>query len=392
MHLTKEEENILDGEKGEAKRKAMKILTTLGDIYGAEKLIPVKSAQISGVSYKTIGDAGLEFIREFSSDENARVSIPTTLNPAGMDTKQWKEMNISKKFASKQKEIIKAFKKLGVTLTCTCTPYLSGNLPKYGDNLAWAESSAVSYANSIIGARTNREGGPSSLAAALIGKVPEHGLHLKENRKPTKNIKINFKPSNSSEYGAIGNYIGEIIEDGIPYFINLDLPSIDHGKTLGAAMAASGSVALFHVEKETPEWKEAKNNNLEEIIVNREDIKFRESNLKSDLIYIGCPHASLEEIKKVSKALTEEIDPDLWVSTSKGVKELAKDLGYVEKIEKKGGLVITDTCPVVSPMENYDVIGTNSGKAAEYLPTMNDKKVVFGSLEELLEDGDVNES
>ena len=386
MYLTKEEERILDGEEGKAKEKAMKILTTLGDIYDADKLIPVKSAQISGVSYKTVGKAGLKFIEDFSKDQEAKVAVPTTLNPAGMDLSNWDEMGVSKEFAENQRRVIDAFDSMNVTLTCTCTPYLSGNLPKFGDHLAWAESSAVSFANSIIGARTNREGGPSSLAASIIGKVPNYGLHLEENRKSSKIIEINFKPSKLSEFSAIGIKIGEIIGDGIPYFKGLKLPSIDHGKILGASMAASGSVALYHIEKETPEWENAIKDDLEKIEIDKKDISYNNEKNKPDLIYIGCPHASLEEIKKVYDLLEnrKSINSDLWVSTSSGVKELASKQGYVQRIEEKGGLVITDTCPVVSPLKNYDVIGTNSGKAAEYLPTMNNKKVIFDSIEKLL--------
>ena len=179
MYLTKEEEQILNGEAGETLRQAIEILVSLGDIYGADRLIPIKSAQIAGVSYKTIGDAGLEWI----SDLKGSVKVPSILNPAGMDLKAWERLKISPEFAEKQKAIIKAYEKLGVSCECTCTPYtLKGFNIAYGDHLAWSESSAVSYANSVIGARTNREGGPSALSAALLGKTANYGLHLDENR------------------------------------------------------------------------------------------------------------------------------------------------------------------------------------------------------------------
>jgi predicted aconitase len=154
MYLTQEEEQILNGEAGNTLRQAIEILVTLGDIYGAERLIPIKSAQIAGVSYKTIGDAGLEWI----SDLQSRVKVPAILNPAGMDLKDWKRLRISPDFAEKQKSIVQAYEKLGISCECTCTPYiLEGFEVCYGDHLAWSESSAVSYVNSVIGARTNRE-------------------------------------------------------------------------------------------------------------------------------------------------------------------------------------------------------------------------------------------
>ncbi|HUW68557.1 MAG TPA: aconitase X, partial [Candidatus Nanoarchaeia archaeon] len=175
MHLTREEEAILEGERGPTLQKAMEILTALGEIYGADGLVPIKSAQIAGVSYKTIGDAGFEWI----SDLEGTVVVPSMLNPAGMDLTRWQEMGIDEEFASKQIQIIEAYRRLGVRCECTCTPYhIDNTLAKFGDHLAWSESSAVSYANSVIGARTNREGGPSALSAALIGKTPNYGYHL----------------------------------------------------------------------------------------------------------------------------------------------------------------------------------------------------------------------
>ncbi|MFP4633902.1 MAG: aconitase X, partial [Candidatus Aenigmatarchaeota archaeon] len=157
MHLTEEEEKMLESDNP-AVRKAMKLLVKLGDIYGAEEMVEVSSAQASGVSYKSIGDPGMKFLEEFA-DEGAEVSVPTFANPAGMDLDNWSNMNISEKFAEKQKRIIDAMKQMGINITTSCTPYLWSNLPRRNEHIAWAESSAVSFANSVIGARTNREGG-----------------------------------------------------------------------------------------------------------------------------------------------------------------------------------------------------------------------------------------
>ena len=154
MYLTKEEEKMLNGEYGEATRKAMEILVALGDIFGADRLIEVSSVQVAGVSYDNIGDAGLEFLNELAKD--GKVKVTTTLNPAGMDIENWKSLGISEEFAEKQIQVIEAFKKLGIIPTCTCVPYLIGNLPRFGEHIAWSESSAVAFANSVIGARTNR--------------------------------------------------------------------------------------------------------------------------------------------------------------------------------------------------------------------------------------------
>jgi len=169
MILTKEEERVLNGADGNAAAKSMKILVALGEIYGAEKLIPVGSVQVAGVSYDNLGDAGLAYLDELARD--GQVKVLTTLNPAGMDLRDWRKLGISDEFAGKQQKVVEAFSKMGIVTTCTCTPYLIGNLPSFGEHVAWAESSAVTFANSVIGARSNREGGPSAIAAAMVGKV-----------------------------------------------------------------------------------------------------------------------------------------------------------------------------------------------------------------------------
>ena len=184
LRLSPEERAMLAGDQGAGVRKAMEIIVALGRIYGAERLGPVHSVQVAGVSYHNLGEAGLDFLREWA-DQGARARVVTTLNPAGMDLRAWRELGFSESFASRQLAVIEAYRRLGARVTCTCTPYLVGNLPQLGDHVAWAESSAVSYANSVLGARTNREGGPSALAAAITGRTALYGLHLDENRRPT---------------------------------------------------------------------------------------------------------------------------------------------------------------------------------------------------------------
>ena len=185
MQLRAEAEAILAGESGETRQQMMEILLALGKVFSAERLVPIRSAQVSGASYKTIGKAGLEWLTLL----NARVSVPTVLNPVGMDRVRWREMDISRDFAKKQEEVINAYAGLGVKLECTCTPYYIYQT-RFGDHLAWSESSAVAYANSVIGARPNREGGPSALAAAIIGKTHEYGVELVEERKPQIVVRI----------------------------------------------------------------------------------------------------------------------------------------------------------------------------------------------------------
>ncbi len=383
MYLTKEEEQILNGEAGETLRQAIEILVALGDIYGADRLVPIKSAQIAGVSYKTIGDAGLEWI----SDLEGKVKVPAILNPAGMDLEDWEKLRIPPDFAEKQKAIIQAYEKLGISCECTCTPYtLEGFNVSYGDHLAWSESSAVSYANSVIGARTNREGGPSALSAALLGKTANYGFHLDENRVPE--ISINVESSlQKSDYGALGYIAGKLVGSKVPIFHLKDTPEADELKALGAAMAASGAVALYHVNRVTPEacrldFEEP----AEKITIERDQIdEVYESRKKAckepDLITIGCPHCSAAELKMAAELLKgKKVSKEFWIFTSRELANRCKE--YVKVIEKSGARVVCDTCMVVSPATNrYSCVMVNSGKAFAYVPGMCGAEAVYGNME-----------
>lgn len=388
MYLTKEEEQIQSGEAGETLRKAIEILVALGDIYGADRLIPIKSAQIAGVSYKTIGDAGLEWI----SDLEGQVKVPAILNPAGMDLEDWERLRISPEFAEKQKRIVQAYKKLGIRCECTCTPYtLKGFSAGYGDHLAWSESSAISYANSVIGARTNREGGPSALSAALLGKTANYGFHLDENRVPEVLISVECSLK-ESDYGALGYVAGKIIGSRVPIFRIKDTPEKDELKALGAAMAASGSVALYHVKGVTPEacrldFKEPE----EKIIIERSQLdevyeSRKRAGKEPELITIGCPHCSAAELKKVAELLGgKTVSKETWIFTSRELKNRYPE--YIRSIEESGAKIVCDTCMVVSPATNsYSCVMVNSGKAFAYVPGMCGAESVYGDIEACIEE------
>jgi predicted aconitase len=355
MFLNREEEAALNGEFGNAKQKAMEILTALGDIYGANKLIPVESAQVAGVSYKTIGDAGLEYLTQLIG----RVAIPTTLNPMGMDKFKWQELGITADFYAKQMEIIKNYERLGIDSECTCTPYYKLE-PLRGSHLSWSESSAVSYANSVLGARTNREGGPSALASALTGKTPNYGYHLDENRIPTTVIKVNFELKDS-DYGALGYVTGKFVGSNVPSFSFASTPTNDNLKALGASLAATGAVALYHINKtvERP---------VDIIEVERGDLDIY-SFEEVDIVAIGCPHCSQSELIKIAKLLEgRSVKKPFLICTS---REVAKRCPHiVEAIENSGAAVICDTCMIVSPAFENRKMMVNSGKALAYGSTL----------------------
>lgn len=368
MHLTREEEEILNGED-ETLAKCMEILIANGEANDAERLIEITSAHVSGVSYDNIGEAGLEWLESFKG----RVKVPTTVNPSGMDLVRWKEMGISEEFYEKQMRVLKVFERLGVELVLTCTPYYVVN-PKYGEHLAWAESSAIVYANSILGARTNRECGPCALAAAMIGKTPYYGLHIKENRAPTVLVKV------KGDLAAAGYVGGKELPDEIPYFVFDRTVTLDELKLLGAALAASGNIAMFHAEGITPEWKDFE--------VPREKVEIvgeLKGGCEPDLITIGCPHVSREELELVLKFMKgRKVKKEFWIFTSRKVMEEGRDI--VNKLENLGVKVFSDTCMVVSPVTGkFQCVMVNSGKAFNYLPSMRGVEVAFGSLRECVE-------
>ena len=393
MFLTQDEQKMCDGEYGETIRKSMDILVALGDIYGAEKFVDISSAQVSGVSYKTIGEAGLEYLEDLASDKSGFAIIPSTLNPAGTDLDNWEELGFPSDFAAKQTSIVNAYGQLGISETCTCTPYLIGNVPRFRDHISWSESSAVAYVNSVIGARTNREGGPGALAAAICGKTPLYGFHLDENRASTLLIDVDTDLV-GADFGALGYAVGQIVGDGVPYFKLNNIPNNNDLKSLGAALASSGAVALYYVEGVSPEYDTvASSSDVDEkMSIGSSEIKDTRDNLSSasgfaDLVCLGCPHASLEEIKDVANFVKgKHISNELWICTSINVKAAANRMGYTEMIENAGGHIVQDTCMVVAPIEDmgYEIIGVNSAKAANYVPSMCGLKVIYNDFEKLL--------
>jgi predicted aconitase len=251
----------------------------------------------------------------------------------------------------------------------------------------------VSFANSVIGARTNREGGPSALAAAICGVTPNYGLHLDDNRKPSVIIELEDEVglSTFSDFGALGYCVGKQIKNKIPFFQGIKDANTNHLKALGAAMAASGAVALYYIQNMTPEADQQSLEGLEKISISKQDIAETYSKLSTctepDIVIVGCPHSSLNELAEVARLVDgKTLNKPLWVCTSKAVKHTADDMGFTETIETAGGKVITDTCMVVSPIEDmgYNNTGVNSGKAGNYLPGFCKQNVLFDNIENLI--------
>jgi len=393
LELTADEQALLRGEAGPGVQKAMEMVVALGRIYGARRLVPVASVQVSGVSYKNLGQAGLEFLEAWA-DLGAAARVPATLNPAGMDLQAWQALGFDPEFARRQQAVIAAYELLGIRPTCTCTPYLVGYVPARGEHVAWAESSAVSYANSVLGARTNREGGPGALAAAIAGRTACYGLHLDENRLPTAVVDVRCPVESEADLGALGYLVGRRVGNGVPYFRGLDLGGLDAApKTLGAAMAASGAVALYHVEGQTPEARAGTRPapGLKTIIVDGLTPGYAVLDGPAetiDLVSLGCPHASLAEIEAVARYLDgRRLRAALWITTARATRQAAEQAGLLAPILAAGGQVVADTCLVVAPVADlgFRTLATNSAKMAIYTPSHSGLSVRFGPLTRCLE-------
>ena len=382
MYLDNDDEKVLAGEFGETRQKMMEILVALGRVYEAEKLVAITSAQVSGASYKTIGRWGLSWLQSL----NARVAVPAVLNPIGMPREGWQEFGIDEEFARRQEEVVEAYRRLGIKIECTCTPYYL-RITEYGEHLAWSESSAVAYANSVLGARTNREGGPSALAAAIIGKTPYYGLHIVENRRPQVVVEVECGTGpHAGHWGAIGHVAGKKVGNRIPIFQGIR-PGRDHLKALGAAMAATGAVALFHVDKITPEARvfAFDADDLDRVTVTEDEVEALFEETEVEAVAVGCPHCSPDELQELAELLRgKKTTKPFYIFAAKGVARHNPDL--VSVIERSGARVITDTCMVVSPrMDEFASIMVDSGKALAYVPGMCGALARIGTRRECVE-------
>jgi len=392
MKLTSEEREMLAGSQGRATQKAMQILVALGEIYGAERMIPVTSVQIAGVSYDNLGEAGLQFLSEMA-DGGGNTRVLTTLNPAGMDIENWRNLGIDPDFAEKQQRVLETYARMGVTTTCTCTPYLTGNLPSYAEHLAWSESSAVCYANSVLGARTNREGGPSALASALTGRTPEYGFHLPKKRKPAITIQVSARLEASHDFGALGKVIGEQIaaSKAVAYIQGIQSATLEMLKSFCASLATYGGAALFHMQGITPEA--ARFTPPEgRVSVTQADLQAAHQSLNEattaevDFVSLGCPHLSIQEIARVSTLLEgRQVKKEFWITTARTTKQIADRVGYTRIIEAAGAIFAADTCCVVAPIQGrFTTMATDSAKACYYASAKNKFRTVFQPFDEVV--------
>lgn len=417
MKLTGYEQDMLDGKYGEGYQLAMEVIVRMGELYGAKKFIPVKNAHIDAAAYTTIWDAGTEFL-EFLADNGVKVPQPTTINPLSRDIRRWKELGSSEEFAMKSKRMEDAYLRMGVSPTWTCAPYQCTNLPQFGECVSWSESNAVNFVNSVIGARAERLPDLMDVCCAVCGRVPAYGHYLTENRRGDVLFTLQGFDEHwfqdIVDYSVLGYYIGEIVVNRNPVIEGLPADtSMDELKAFSAAAASGGAVCLFHAVGLTPEaptvdaafqgWT-----GYETRIVTPEDLIAMKQKLDTadnkeiitsssgrmgrvDMVLIGCPHASFEELKSIAEMIRGRHVADgteFWITTSETQYNLALRAGYAEMLEKAGVTIACDTC--VMEMEEGgrwkgQTFVTNSGKAAQYAPGINHVTIKMASTQGCVE-------
>jgi len=401
LELTEHEKRLLNGDFGSKAKELMEIMLKIAELNGAEELIEVKQVMLATTEILALaGEVGIEYMVSLARD-GAKFRVPTYTDVVSIDVERWQRLGIPKDYTQTQMKSVEAVTEMGGILSFTCTPFLCGAISKLGDHLAYVETSAVVFANSYFGARTNREVDVSAIASGLCGRAPYYGYHLDENRKGEVLVNIQTELKNGSDYDALGNYVGKIVKTRIPVFKNMSKDvSTQSIMQLSAALATTGTIAMFHAFDITPEIKAnpdkyGKEKISEEIVIGEREMKTAyeqlnaSSQTKIDFVEIGCPHCDIEKLMYAADCLDGKKvhkDVNFWICTSDAMKKLATRAGYIERIEKTGAKVVADTCAVTAPIKmlGYTKMATDSAKAQFYVSGFG-LDVRFGTMEQCIE-------
>ncbi|MGH3996257.1 MAG: aconitase X [Pseudonocardiaceae bacterium] len=404
LELTAEQQAMLRGDAGEAQAMCMRIVTGLARLRGAVRLISIESAHLDGCLYH--GQAGLDFVERLV-EGGAQVTVPTTLNVSSLDLLHPDLVRSPADETTQARRLMDGYRRLGARPTWTCAPYQVGHRPAASSHVAWAESNAIAFCNSVLGARTDRYGDFLDVSAAITGFVPEAGLHLTENRRATLVIDCSQLSGQlramDSLYPVLGYLAGEMATTAVPVFTGLEDPgpSEDALKALGATAASSGGIALFHVAGVTPEaptldaaLQGVDPTTVRTIVLDADTVRTARDKLTTatgvtlDAVSLGTPHFSLAEFAELADLLGNGASfhsaVDVWVSTSRAILVEAEAAGYARIITDAGSRIVVDTCTYVTPIldPGARIVMTNSGKWAHYAPGNIGVEVVFGSLTE----------
>lgn len=381
MELTKEEESALAGKHGETLALAYRILVAIGEATGADKLIPVEWAHLSGVNYNTIGDAGNDFLSHLSKD--AKFKIKTTLNPMGFDSDNVSKFNLDEEFITKQQSIRQSYEKMGVIPSFSCIPYEIFELPKKGTQVSFAESNAAIYVNSVSNLKTNKESAFSALASALTGKSPHSDLRDEENRKPNLTIRMKTEPVDELTYGLLGYFAGKVAGNSVAISgtKGLDKRSC---KSLCAGMGTSGRCGMFTLGEEEGEKMDFDHKEMTKV---KDELNTSES---GDIITLGSPQLGLEEISDlVTKLKGRSFTKRCMIFCPRAIQGQIRNFGYDKELNRAGGEILYDCCTCLTPLvdkKDVDAVVTNSVKGAYYLKTSNGVGVNLKSLHQIVEE------
>lgn len=353
MKLSDRDLALLDGAEGDAARQAMKALIQLGEAYDAPDMVGIGYAHVHAGMALYKGD--VELI-EATAQQGARMVVPVSTNIANADMGDWQGTGAPDVLGLLQKRAEAAHRAMGSATTFTCTPYWAGHWPTWNMHIASIESGVTVFANSVLGARANRDGF-FAVYAGMTGRYPRFGLHLDRNRQPTYRVTVTAHPRGTADFTAIGYAIGTVVGSGVPLIRGLRArPSLDELDALGVGMATSGGVAMFILPGVTPPFGEvADAPGLPEVEVTEADLAQVFDSFCTgeetgfDLVHLGCPHASFEEMKHYAALLSGRrvaAGVELWITTSRAVRQMARDAGLLAPMLAAGARVVTDTCPI----------------------------------------------
>jgi len=410
MHLTDAERAMLDGALTPAHRKAMELLVKYGQALGAERLVETNSVagtwSVANPLVRPFAGGGMDAVfSEFNLDSDEVVATPpmethTCQLIGGLDRRHADVMGIAADVATLNDAGERYFGGKGVAMHTTCTPYQVGVVPLFGEHLAWMESSAVIYANAVIGARTNVEGRESTGAAAITRRIPYWGLHIPENRAGSHLVELDVAIApDMLDWGLLGYWIGEAVQDEIPVVSgHFARPQAIHLKHFGAAAASSGGVEMYHVPGITPEAATLDaafrgRSPRERLRYGAAEREWARQALNSatdaavDFVMLGCPHNAIEQVFRIVRALEGRrvsASSSLWVFAPRAIAETAEASGYGDAIRAAGGHLLSDTCPAISRVmpKGTKVVATDSAKQAHYLPAITGVTCWFGSVED----------
>lgn len=398
LNLSPYDYELLSGQHGPAARMAMSIIVRMAEFHGAEQLLSIEQAHIDSSIY--MGEAGLEFAERLAA-LGAKVAVPTTLNVSSLDEHGWQNWPVPPAWAANAQRQMAAYQQMGCRPTWTCAPYQVDLIPTFGQQLAWGESNAIVFANSVIGARTERYPDLLDICAAITGRVPAVGLHLTKNRAGQLLLNLaNIPPAlqqDDSFYPVLGHLMGKLARERIPVVTGLKIhPTEDQFKALGAASASAGTVALFHIVGHTPEAPTFAaafqgQQPQETIEVTMDSLRAARQELTSatgqklDMVVLGSPHFSLAEFKQLAPLLVDRRrhpEVQFLVTSSRAMTLLAQKTGCLAPLQEFGGHITVDTCILATPMLPPEIkrLMTNSAKYAYYAPGMLNCDVTFGSL------------